>query len=415
MAPRRPHNKSRNGCNQCKGRRVKCDEAVPRCTACISRDEECQYSRLAARHNRSGANSNSNTLSPVSGGPPTASIHPAAGTPRSSTDMNQDLGLSCNISNAPFSPATRLRELELMHHWCTKTCHSFTTKCASILQGYAVEEALKHEYLMESILALTSLHIASELQDPVSAAPYVSAALRYQNNTIALLHMVLQNITPSNCNAVFASSLLMMACTIVSPLLPTREDDEPTLPTKSLLLLFDYVKGIESIVGVSRQWLEGGPFGVLFSPQREAEPLREDRTMPPVRLLRNLNDATTGMTNSPLHEVYERAIAQLEACFIIDQNMAVSWLVLAGTEFMDELRKGEPMAQIIFMYWGVLVGQLDQMWWAKYSGNRLVKELCVNLLGLGKEWTEAARWAMVQVGHGDIFSEGEAEFASTQP
>ena len=37
MPQKRPHQKSRYGCDQCRKRRVKCDEKAPRCTNCNTR------------------------------------------------------------------------------------------------------------------------------------------------------------------------------------------------------------------------------------------------------------------------------------------------------------------------------------------------------------------------------------------
>ncbi|KUI73562.1 Sterol uptake control protein 2 [Cytospora mali] len=44
---KRPHRKSRLGCRNCKTRRVKCDEAKPRCGSCTSRKETCNYPTLS--------------------------------------------------------------------------------------------------------------------------------------------------------------------------------------------------------------------------------------------------------------------------------------------------------------------------------------------------------------------------------
>lgn len=323
---------------------------------------------------------------------------------RDSFTKNGDRGESgLGVSTSPskdkgrFLPSARLRELDLMHHWCTKTCHSFKLKHAELFQGYVVKEALKHEYLMESLLALTSLHIASEMTDPLSAAPYVSAALQYQNSAVPAFRAALHNVTPSNCDAVFASSVFMMAATMVSPLLPTGDNDNASSPTQNMLRLFDFVKGITSVVGISHQWLDNGPFGEILSPQIEALSLTGDGISFPIERLRKLNGTFTGTAN-PLYDTYERVIGQLEKCFAKDKAMAVPFLVLAGKVFMGELRKGEPMALMIFMHWGVILDQLDEMWWAKYSGKRLVEELSGGLLGHGKAGDEATRWARMQVG-----------------
>ncbi|KEQ90307.1 hypothetical protein AUEXF2481DRAFT_34089 [Aureobasidium subglaciale EXF-2481] len=39
-----PKKRSRTGCHGCKNRKVKCDEAKPRCTNCVKQNEECDYS-----------------------------------------------------------------------------------------------------------------------------------------------------------------------------------------------------------------------------------------------------------------------------------------------------------------------------------------------------------------------------------
>ncbi|KAK1828927.1 hypothetical protein QBC39DRAFT_264278 [Podospora conica] len=41
--PRRSHTKSRNGCTQCRRRRIKCDELRPKCTRCQKGDLTCKY------------------------------------------------------------------------------------------------------------------------------------------------------------------------------------------------------------------------------------------------------------------------------------------------------------------------------------------------------------------------------------
>ncbi|KAK4143156.1 uncharacterized protein C8A04DRAFT_12653 [Dichotomopilus funicola] len=43
LKTRRPHRKSRFGCTKCKARRIKCDEAMPRCSRCEKMNLSCQY------------------------------------------------------------------------------------------------------------------------------------------------------------------------------------------------------------------------------------------------------------------------------------------------------------------------------------------------------------------------------------
>ncbi|ETN37377.1 uncharacterized protein HMPREF1541_08368, partial [Cyphellophora europaea CBS 101466] len=43
MPSRRTHTKSRNGCDVCRTRRIKCDETGPPCGKCAVRHLDCQY------------------------------------------------------------------------------------------------------------------------------------------------------------------------------------------------------------------------------------------------------------------------------------------------------------------------------------------------------------------------------------
>src|ERR1700742_2357411 len=59
MVPRRTHTKSRNGCDGCKKRHVKCDESGPPCTNCIARELECKYSTADPLHHPTSVYSSS--------------------------------------------------------------------------------------------------------------------------------------------------------------------------------------------------------------------------------------------------------------------------------------------------------------------------------------------------------------------
>jgi len=61
------------------------------------------------------------------------------------------------------SSPNRIREFELMHQWCMKSCHSFSSDLSNVFATYVAEQALHHPFLMDALLALSSLHIANNL------------------------------------------------------------------------------------------------------------------------------------------------------------------------------------------------------------------------------------------------------------
>ncbi|KAH8593052.1 hypothetical protein B0O99DRAFT_627941 [Bisporella sp. PMI_857] len=378
MRPRRMHKKSRHGCDQCKKRRVKCDEVSPTCSNCTSRETECHYSIPTRRtHPQVELDSASNPTTPDSAG-----------------SRSESVTATTDSLRVDFCSWRRRRELELMQFWFSKTYQSFTLKHSDLFKGHAVSESLKHEYLADSIFALTSLHIATETSDPALAASYVSIALQYQNGAIALFNSALHDVTQSNCDAIFISSIIIMACSVVSPFLLAGDNELARSSLDSVLALHEFMHGIRSIVDISRHWIESGPcrtmFRIPYGHGRRAE-IMENETVLPITQLRHLNDMVN-CNDRTRHNIYGCAIKQLECCSAEDKYWAVTWLVSTGRDFIDGLRKREPMALAILIYWGVLLDKLDQIWWAKYSGRRLVEGISTILLSYGPQWDEATAW-----------------------
>lgn len=311
--------------------------------------------------------------------------------------------LQCDTDpQVPLVPATtRLRELELMQQWCTKTCHSFTTTHSEIFQNNVVKEALKHECLMQAILAFSSAHIACTMDgsDLVGMGPYVQTALQYQSEAMSSLQVALHDLSPSRCGAVFTSSMITMACSIVLPLFPQIDHNRDlAVPSiESVLHLFEFLKGINSVVEVSRQWLTNGPFKTVFSTQFYECFLSESERDGFIQHLHVLNEQFYARSNPSQHQVYQRAINMFEIVFTTHKFKIFQWLLETGEGVMDGLRRKEPMALILLLQWGTLISQLKELWWAKYLGERIVDELSRYLSESEVELGELSQWIKVQV------------------
>lgn len=370
MPIKRTHRKSRYGCDQCRKRRVKCDEKAPRCTNCVRREEDCAFSRK-----------------------PIQSLEDIAQISRDGAQLEASNLLLPEFSSLEETNAG-LSEAALMHHWCTRTCHSFTPRGADLFREYVGKEALRHEYLMESLLALTLLHMAIEMEDPATAQPLVSAALRHQNRSLLGLGEALKSISPSNCDSIFACGLLIMPCAVVSSLLPTSQLDQPKPAAESIILLVGYMNGISHIVQTSRKWILDGPLSLMFCIVEPEPPLIHDE-WPHARELRSLLDATVD-SDSQKHSILEEAINGLGQVHR-RHHCAVMWIVRVSSAFLDEIRNGDPLALAVLMHWGVLLYTMDDMWWKRYSGVRLVEEVSNALDDRGEEWEAMTRRCREQV------------------
>lgn len=290
-----------------------------------------------------------------------------------------------------------MRELELMHQYSTKTCFTFSATAVSsdVWKVFVVQEALNHEFLMDGLLGLAALHIAAERAS--QSEDYVARALEHQNRAFGGFRDALSSLTQGNCNALFAFSVVAMMGVILS----TRfaEDGSEKGRTESILFLFELLEGIRFICKSGREHLRPGPFGPVFALWVLPMSTTQD---PSIRLaldeLEALNENMRKTKTEEQHATLTAAIGDLRTCFSKGKELVLIWLAMAGKDFMNEFRRGEPMAMLVFLHWGVLLDKLNDEWWVQDSGKRLVEELAKKLQECGDSWVTTTLWARYQVG-----------------
>ncbi|EME81492.1 uncharacterized protein MYCFIDRAFT_7098, partial [Pseudocercospora fijiensis CIRAD86] len=168
MGERKSHVKSRLGCTQCKARRVKCDERHPTCSNCKRRQEECSYKIAEA-------------LTPS----------PEAGIPD-------------HANGITISHKLHLKQMELLHHYLTDTYATLAIRPQGPpTQLFEVPKlAFRHDYLLDTLLAITSLHIAKTRPEE-GRRELVADAVRYQARALSSYRHSLANLTAEDCQALY--------------------------------------------------------------------------------------------------------------------------------------------------------------------------------------------------------------------
>ncbi|KAL3434516.1 hypothetical protein BDV09DRAFT_89044 [Aspergillus tetrazonus] len=386
MPPRRSHTKSRNGCDQCKKRRVKCDEQGPPCSNCKSRELECFYSRTPV----------SRSLSSTSASPTTLGYSYSA-TPYVAQPYQQ----VTSASPGDDLRAAELRRLELMHKFSTETYQSFSNSPSDFHTWQVVvpQKALHHDFLLKGILAAASLHIASSL-DPSAALTYINTALEYHNQTLTPFRHAIDDISPQNCDAVFAHSVVT---TIICIALPrhTAEKDENIGAYEKIVLATELLQGVSKILNLYRGWVTLKPFTYesnFWGGSTTA--LDQDTEI----ALNNLSMLTDEVSNSEQRNMFQEAVNLLRQCFVRYANSRdiasiLAWLAAADKGFVYALRCRHPLALLILMHWGVLIHELDgRLWWAQNSGSALVLELLVELQSYQPRWKNILLWPKQKIG-----------------
>ncbi|OPB36259.1 Zn2Cys6 transcriptional regulator [Trichoderma guizhouense] len=170
------HKKCRTGCQRCRVRRVKCDEAKPICNNCTRLDLECGYGPLPIAP--SNIESSSTSATPGVGG--------------SLVDVE-------GIPPLPETEARRKLELELFYHYFTETAPTVGgDKFAQSFMGPVIcRAALKSDAVMYGVCMLSALHKAykSNYTDPQHMQHYSTYLnLTLQSHHQHVLHLDTDNV-----------------------------------------------------------------------------------------------------------------------------------------------------------------------------------------------------------------------------
>ncbi|KAL4903315.1 hypothetical protein BDW74DRAFT_169180 [Aspergillus multicolor] len=400
LKPRKTHTKSRYGCDNCRRRRVKCDEIGPPCTNCVLRRlENCTYSRVLP-----------------------ASLMGNAGGRRASTPSTTSFsGSSQSLPGAAYSASTTpippqplktnaVDELELMHQFTAETYQSLCVNETETRTWQLIVPrlALKHRYLMHGILALASLQIATTREPPDAALAYIDAGLEYHSLSLEPFRIAIGNLTPENCDAALAQSVVTTAISLALPQVTAAREAQPQPQSQApsglsmsvsdnILTVFELLQGVKKIftIGKRQSWINLGLFSKGEFWRKDSVTVLDPDLDGALRGLAELNSdaamATTsssgGSGNGRSGTVNPDVINHLRHCFMKfqcspDPAPVLAWLAAVDVGFVESLRRREPMAMLVLAYWGILLGELDgqeHRWWARNSGKALVTEVLGSL------------------------------------
>ncbi|KAL2822221.1 hypothetical protein BDW59DRAFT_149593 [Aspergillus cavernicola] len=350
MLPRIAHTKSRFGCDQCRRRRVKCDEQGPPCTNCVLRqlNKNCAYSR----------------------------VRPAS-----------------FLANARRT-SDAVDELELMHQFTAATYESLCVSESETptWQVRVPRLALTHRYLMHGILALASLHIATT-REPSKARAYIDAGLEYHSMSLKPFRIAVGSLTPENCDAAFAQSVVTTAISLALPQLTATRENSARM-TETVLTVFELLQGVKKILAIGKSWINLELFSQGEFWKKNSVAILDAETDAALNSLATLND-TLNLAESHINK---DVINHLRYCFMkfscsSDPAPVLAWLGAVDKGFVDNLRRQEPFSLLVLAHWGILLSKLDgQRWWARNSGRALVSELMDALTVEDILWESCLGW-----------------------
>ncbi|KAK3946287.1 hypothetical protein QBC46DRAFT_369416 [Diplogelasinospora grovesii] len=420
--PKRPHQKSRKGCRNCKKRKVKCDEGRPFCKNCRVRGDACAYlDPSAAAALSSSSSSSAPVTSPGPGSSSLAPRSPAESTlihsrpsfspsPQAAYDPDgfsfNDLSSPTTAANAVavvdeplFIPEGRnVTDLKLLWFYSRVTYTSFNTNAGrahpidQVLQVKIVEHAFSSPFLMNCVLGLSAMHIQHLGQTSLmKISPMVTNF--YRATAIEGYRKAIQAADPQSFPALLACSLLLTA--LVSGAF--REDEHYTP-----LYVLDWInvwRGIGAIIELTRPaaMYQSGLEMLFFRP-----PINLDASARhvPGNLLFMVTRIRPGDEDEPYTEVYYETLKYLGSLYgellngfspILDLRIVTFYTFLPSV-FIELARKKRPRALIIVAHHLAFTKLIGHVWWMEGISDREIRNISNTI---GPRWRSEINVPMI--------------------
>lgn len=290
-----------------------------------------------------------------------------------------------------------MEELQLLVHYMNATAKTLSIKSdLEVWTKVVPEEASQHDFLMDGLLALSALHFASS--DPTGRWRHVEYASHYQASALRKYTLALQSVTERNSHAIFAHSIVTMILALAFT--TTHTNAMTVTPVDELTSFFGLLRGVGFVNNVSRTHLREGPFQALWTsdfPQEGKLQLWPDVANAMEELMRQTERVITA-ENSDRQQVYLSSIERLDCIFKRLRTShilrdIIAWPALVDRELLDYLRDRDPIAHLIFLYYGVLLLRAHGRWWGRGFGSRLIEHIATSLCVMSGDFSMSVEWA----------------------
>lgn len=388
--------KSKTGCRTCKKRKVKvrlpdsltiakrltnelltlrwqCDEGRPACRNCVKHGVECD-------------------------------LFTSAPSDPGSVSSSTQISLGSHESSGEFT----LNDLELLHHYTTSACLTFSTDpmVRNFWRVDVPQIGFNTPYILKGMFSLSALHLAKFR--PERKDFYLAAALSHHNTSVSLVSRLILTITSENCIELFLFSTITNYFAFGKP----REPDSFLLARHGVLpdwlMLF---RGVRAVMESENDVIRRSPVAAMFetgfaiheywiSHTFENETLRA--------LEANIRDS--------LQDDPEKLDAMMLAMDDLKRSYAIFygagpeskihsdddkvrgifiWLFKISKEFIALVGEGDSEALCILAYFCVLMRRLDFLWWMEGWGLHLIECIYSRLNATYRCWI---RWPIEEIG-----------------
>ncbi|KAK1975010.1 hypothetical protein LZ30DRAFT_754406 [Colletotrichum cereale] len=378
---KRSHEKSRNGCQNCKRRKVKCDKVKPECGNCLRFSMHCDF--LPPPTNPTAPFPAASSL--VTPPPPPRK----RGRPRKDWDAVQKLTApNASESDAARTPRTlalppteptlpsllNASDLELLHHYM---CHTaITLGDARVWREHVPKLGFQHHYVLHMVLAISAQQLAR--LRPAQANYYEALAERHSTSALPVMTSLITQLSKDNCQALYHTTVLVCLSAFAkkpSPghLLVVAEDGE--VPWWGLMRGVRIVVRSMGIQAIIAGWSDDGV--ALEHTGTHCPPL-PDPVPQMVCWEKQFGELSDLGANTPDHEreMFMESLGLLKDCFKMTFGtkaepkrrvqgrfeIVIRWLYSMDDTLVIRLQRKQALPLVLLGHFVVLVQTLEHFW-----------------------------------------------------
>lgn len=285
-----------------------------------------------------------------------------------------------------------------MVHYMASTCETMAHGPGDIdiWRKLVPEEAGKIEFLMDGLLALSSLHFAS--QNSSARWQYTEIAIQYQISGLRKYTIALEGITDDNINALFTFSIIITILALAFPnVCPGLAHSSHT---ESIMSMCELLQGVRFINQAARFSFQSGKLRGLFRPPSEqiGQCAPGGEAANALLKLRERADSIAESADPEKYQAYLSGIESLKetfACMEASRHLGpvIAWPAMVNEKLLRLFKQGDSMAQFVFMNYGVSLLHTRDRWWGRDVGVRLIENLATSLHTADPEWATWTEWA----------------------
>lgn len=302
------------------------------------------------------------------------------------------------VTEPQFLPSATNDQLDMRLLWfyTTATCSSFSVESGhhrpveTVMRTRLVQHAFQTPFLMQSLFALSALHLQN-LDQNIDA----NRALAYRATSFEGYRKAVEEGDPETFPALIANSLLLTALSSQA----FRDPDGKDLYIVDWMIVWRGIGLMMNYMGTDKL-LATGLHSLFYRPPLDLE---RSTYAVPSQLLFMVSSITEDDPEYEDAQTYYDTSKYIGALYYnlhegginpIMNLRIITWFTFVPRGFVELGRQKRPRALVILAYYAMFLKMANRIWWLKGIGHRTLKDICRHL---GPEWSHALRVPMLAI------------------